>query len=246
MNTERDDRAVEGSQDRSLYQEGVSLLQAGRWQEAIRCLEDAARQNPDDAEIQDALAEARYKAQFDASVAVRPLRWAVAWRKHLVRALVVVVIAAAAVLALQIFRQQVAPSVAAAQVTQQAAAAVREGKRYLEAGKLPAARRRMRRRWRCSRTTKKPPRGYSRPITWKRWRRFIRKGSRRRRPGTRSSPWRSTTRSCSSLRATRMRSSGSVTSGSAWTRTPCLRGPRTITRRAAARRRSMATGSFWH
>ena len=56
------------------------------------------------AEIQDALAEARYKAQFDASVAVRPMRWAVAWRKHLVRALVVVVIAAVAVLALQIFR----------------------------------------------------------------------------------------------------------------------------------------------
>ncbi len=133
-------RVVDDGQDSSPKREGLKHLQAGRWEEAIRCLELAAGQHPYDAEVQDALAEARYKVEFDATVAVRPLRWALAWRKHLIRALVIVLIAAAAVAALQIFQTRVAPSVEAAQTAQQAAAAVRDGKRYLEAGKLVEAR----------------------------------------------------------------------------------------------------------
>jgi len=73
-------------------------------------------------------------------VAVRPMRWVVAWRKLLVRGAIVVLAAAGVFVAIQVIQRQVAPSLAAAQVAQQSAGAIREGKRYLEAGKLPAAR----------------------------------------------------------------------------------------------------------
>ena len=46
------------------FEEGLAHLQAGKWQDAIRCFEALLRQYPNSRPVQQALDEARFKASI--------------------------------------------------------------------------------------------------------------------------------------------------------------------------------------
>ena len=140
MSVELDGGMLANAGDTPSYHEGLRHLQAGEWQAAIRCLEDAARQRPEDAEIRRALSEARFKADLDAQGRVRGQRWIFPWRSVVPRVLAVVALTIAALVAMQFVMSRVAPEVQAAQVSQKLSGSLTEGKRNLEAGEFVRAR----------------------------------------------------------------------------------------------------------
>ncbi len=142
MSLERDVAAAGVGQGASLYAEGLKQLQLGQWEEAIRCLEAAAREQPGTASagIAAALGEARFKAQLDARSRVRARRWIIPWRSLLVRAGLAVALVAATIVAVQVIQRRVAPEVQAAQAAQQLSSTVAKGKGYLDADNFAAAR----------------------------------------------------------------------------------------------------------
>ena len=140
MSVELDGGMLANAGDTPSYHEGLRHLQAGEWQAAIRCLEDAARQRPEDAEIRRALSEARFKADLDAQGRVRGQRWIFPWRSVVPRVLAVVALTIAALVAMQFVMSRVAPEVQAAQVSQKLSGSLSEGKRNLEAGEFARAR----------------------------------------------------------------------------------------------------------
>jgi hypothetical protein len=101
--------------DDPLYTQGMAHLQAGHWQEAIRCFEALAVQRPDDLAVQQALAEARFKARLDANARVRPRRSFFPWRKALVRVLILALLVAVAYQAASLISGTILPALRAQQ-----------------------------------------------------------------------------------------------------------------------------------
>ena len=125
--------------DDPLYQQGMAHLQAGEWQEAIRCFEELARRYPDSLPVQRALDEAYFKARLDASARVRAKRWIIPWRAILFRVAFVLAVAVIAVQGGRFIYSRVAPELAKAQVERQRAQLLAEANDYLEGGDLDAA-----------------------------------------------------------------------------------------------------------
>ena len=121
------------------YREGLAYLQAGKWQEAIRSFEAVLREYPDSQPVQQALAEARFKATIDAKSHVRARRWIVPWRAIIFRLLIVVLIVLVAVAGFRLVSRQFAPALAQAETLRQQRQLLADGTARLEAGDLDAA-----------------------------------------------------------------------------------------------------------
>ena len=121
------------------YREGLACLQAGKFQEAIRSFEALLRAYPDSAPVQQALAEARFKANIDAKTHVRARRWIVPWRAIIFRLLVIVLIVLVAVAGFRLVSRQFAPALAQAETLRQQRQLFADGAARLEAGDLDAA-----------------------------------------------------------------------------------------------------------
>jgi len=128
--------------DDSRYQEGLAHLQAGEWQEAIRCFQELVRKYPGSLDILRALDEAEFKAHLDATARIRAKRWIISWRPIVVRTLILLAIAILAVQGVPIINrqiEQIAPVLAQAQVNRRRAQRLAEGNAFLEAGDLDGA-----------------------------------------------------------------------------------------------------------
>ena len=121
------------------YREGMVHLQAGHWQQAIQCLEEAARKSPDDQAIQAALDTARFKASVDTASRVKAKRWSTSPRAILVRVVVVLAAVAAALFGARSLYQQVAPSLAFTAEQRQLDRMEADARTLLEAGDLAGA-----------------------------------------------------------------------------------------------------------
>ncbi len=121
------------------YREGLAHLQAGEWQEAIRCFEALLSEQPDSTIVRQALEDARLKAAFDATTRVRAKRWIVPWRAIVFRLLVVVLIVLAVAVGYRLVDRQFAPAVAQAQALRHRQQLLVEGDAHLKANELDAA-----------------------------------------------------------------------------------------------------------
>ena len=121
------------------YTEGLAHLQAGEWQEAIRCFEALLRRSPDNRPAQQGLSEARFKASIDAQTRVRARRWIVPWRAVFFRSFVVILVVLTVVGSFRLISSRFAPALAQTQTLRQQGQLLAEGKAYLEAGNLDAA-----------------------------------------------------------------------------------------------------------
>ena len=128
--------------DDSQYREGIDHLQKGEWEAAIRCLEEAARVQPDAPAIRRALEAARFQAQRDAGTRVKARRWAFPWWPAAVRGIVLVLVAVAALQGARFVNRAVSPMLAQAQAGRQHAALLKDARAYLASGDLDTAQQR--------------------------------------------------------------------------------------------------------
>jgi TolB protein len=129
---------AEGREDLR-YQEGMAYLQAGEWQEAIRCFQELVCEYPGSLDILRALDEAEFRANLDATTRVRAKRWIMPWRPIVVRTLILLAVAFLAVQGTRLISRQVGPVLAQAQERRRLAQLEAEGNAFLEAGDLDAA-----------------------------------------------------------------------------------------------------------
>jgi tetratricopeptide (TPR) repeat protein len=125
--------------DNPRYRESLAHLQAGEWQEAIRCFEALQREYPDSAVVQQALEDARFKASIDASSRVRAKRWIVPWRPIVFRVLVVALVVLGVYVGYLLINRQVAPALAQAQAERHQQQLLAEGNASLTANDLDTA-----------------------------------------------------------------------------------------------------------
>ena len=105
-------QSVDDALSHPLYAEGVGHMQAGKWARAILCFSSLAHQFPDDPRVAEALAQAQFKAEIDASTKVRAKRWVINWRPIVFGALVVVLLVAIVWGGSQVLQQVVRPALA--------------------------------------------------------------------------------------------------------------------------------------
>jgi tetratricopeptide (TPR) repeat protein len=121
------------------YQKGIGLLQSGSWQEAIRCFDELARDYPDCQPVQEALQEARFKANLSTKTRVKGKRRLATRRSSLMRILVMLVVLGVCFEAVVFFRGQISPALGQVQLERRAAALAASGNAALAAGNLDAA-----------------------------------------------------------------------------------------------------------
>ncbi len=122
------------------YVKGMQHLQAGAWQDAIRCFEELARDYPDGTEVLDALHRARLIANVDSSGAhIRAKRWGIPWRGLLARLAIVLVVLFVGIQLVSFVRGYVGPMVAQARIERHRAQLLSQGLNLLQAGKLDEA-----------------------------------------------------------------------------------------------------------
>jgi TolB protein len=136
MNAAASPNEPELSGDETQFREGLAHLQAGEWQEAIRCLEALSPEGASRTDVRTALQEARFKAKLDSENRVRPKQWVFPWRLVVVRTGIVAGLVLLALLALNLLTRQAAPMWARAQADRQANELLKKGNAYLEAGKF--------------------------------------------------------------------------------------------------------------
>lgn len=64
------------------YQQAMTYLHRGEWSEAIGLLQKLVRAHPDDAQLRSTLADAEFRAHFDANTQVKVKRWIFPWRRY--------------------------------------------------------------------------------------------------------------------------------------------------------------------
>ncbi len=122
-----------------LYTEGMAHLQAGEWQEAIRCFQELARQHPGNPTVEDALEMALFKAGLEAQTEIKAKRWAYPWQPLLFRSAVAVVVAVLLFQGFVLASRYVMPVIAEARQEKQLKMILAEGYAFLEAGNLDQA-----------------------------------------------------------------------------------------------------------
>lgn len=126
-----------------LYAAGMLHLQSGEWGDAIRVFEELQRRYPDNAAVQSALEEARFKASFDENGRrVRARRWTIRLGPILFRLAVVAVVALLIYVGAQALNQRIAPLVAQAKEERRIAQLLTEGDAFLLATDLDSAKER--------------------------------------------------------------------------------------------------------
>jgi tetratricopeptide (TPR) repeat protein len=121
------------------YQQALAHFQNGAWQEAIRCLEELARDHPDCQSVQEALQEARFKASLSAKVRIRGTRRVLPARTVIFRSLLILILLAIVVEAGLLVRRRIAPFMAQMQAEQRHARWLANGQALLATGNLDAA-----------------------------------------------------------------------------------------------------------
>jgi tetratricopeptide (TPR) repeat protein len=104
--------SVDDALQHPLYAEGVGHMQAGKWARAILCFSSLAHQFPDDERVAQALSQAQFKAELDATTRVRPKRWAIRWRPIVYGVMVVALLAAIVYGGIAFTSQVVTPALA--------------------------------------------------------------------------------------------------------------------------------------
>lgn len=121
------------------YEAGMSHLQAGEWEEAIRSFEELASQHPDSALAQSALSEAQYKASLDTPSRRRSRLWSTRWRPMLARVAFIAAFAGLVAGGARLAVRQVGPALAQAQTEGQQAQLLTAGNAFRDAGDWDAA-----------------------------------------------------------------------------------------------------------
>lgn len=122
-----------------LYGEGFSHMQNGEWSEAIRCFETLAGQFPDDASIQQALQEARFRAQVDEKTRVRPKQVIFPWRAAVYRGLLLVLALILIVVMVQVINGRIRPQLAQARSDRMQSQLVADAKAFIQAEEFDKA-----------------------------------------------------------------------------------------------------------
>ncbi|MBM4432043.1 MAG: hypothetical protein FJ026_17095, partial [Chloroflexi bacterium] len=121
------------------YSKAAAHLQSGAWHDAIRCLEELAHDYPDSKPVQEALAQAQFKASISAKTRVKDRQRVGLRRSSLFRLLIVVVLLGAAFEAISLVNRRIAPAMAKMQSERRCAQLLNDGKALLAAGNLEAA-----------------------------------------------------------------------------------------------------------
>ncbi|MBN1259760.1 MAG: PD40 domain-containing protein [Anaerolineae bacterium] len=140
VNPETASQDEEEIREHPLYREGMSYLQVGAWDEAIRCFTELHNDYPDSSLVQESLDETRFKAGFDEGPRIKAKRWTPPrWRAAVFRVLIVIVIAVLAVFGIRAVIRGIQPYLQRAQHEQDEQTLLAEAQAYLEAGDLDAA-----------------------------------------------------------------------------------------------------------
>ena len=94
------------------FQQALTAVQTGAWQQALPLLEELTRQHPEDARINRLLADARFKANLESHTRVHEKRWIVPWRAILLRLLMVGAVVALLALGAALIQVRVLPMLA--------------------------------------------------------------------------------------------------------------------------------------
>ena len=121
------------------YQRALAHFQNGAWQEAIRCLEELARDHPECQSVQEALQEARFKASLSAKVRIRGTRRVLPARTVVFRSLLILILLAIVVEAGLFVNRRIAPLMSQVQAEQRHARWLANGQALLATGNLDAA-----------------------------------------------------------------------------------------------------------
>ena len=121
------------------YGKAAAHLQNGAWQDAIRCLEELARDYPDSKPVQEALAQAQFKASLSAKTRIKGRERVGPKRSSIFRFLIIVVLLGAAFEAIILVNRRIAPVMAKMQLERRCAQLLNDGKALLAAGNLEAA-----------------------------------------------------------------------------------------------------------
>lgn len=121
------------------YQRASAHLQSGAWQEAIRCLEELARDHPDCQMVQEALQEARFKASLSAKVRIKGRRRILPGRRTVFRLLLALILIAALGEAAIMVHERIAPFMAQVRAERRQAHLLANAQALLARGNLDAA-----------------------------------------------------------------------------------------------------------
>ena len=121
------------------YHQAIAHFQNGAWQEAIRCLEDLARDHPDCQPVQEALKEARFKASLSARARIKGNRRVLPARSFIFRLLIILVLLGALIEAAFLVNRRIAPLMAKMQVERRCTQWLTNGRALLATGNLDAA-----------------------------------------------------------------------------------------------------------
>ncbi len=132
--------AAESATDFDLsYQAGVAHLQAGEWEDAVRCFEELVRQHPHNSQAQRALTEAQFKAGLTTKRYQRATQWFVRWRPTITRSVLFLALAGVAIVGGRLLFRQIAPVLVYVQEQGRQAQLLAEADAFLKAGDLDAA-----------------------------------------------------------------------------------------------------------
>jgi tetratricopeptide (TPR) repeat protein len=92
-----------------LFNEGLAHMQGGKWRDAVRCFEILAGRYPEDAEVQRALEEARFRAKLDNTTQVRPKQVIFPWRAVVYRGLLLVLAILIVVVGVRFVNERIRP-----------------------------------------------------------------------------------------------------------------------------------------
>ena len=134
-------RVIVPDSERARYQEGMRYLQAGQWQEAIACFSELLARFPENRAIELALADARFKADLDASSPVKAKERILPWGK-IAGAVLLAMVAVVAFMVIRSLNAQLGPMQAQAAMQREQARQAQllaDATAFLEAGQLDRA-----------------------------------------------------------------------------------------------------------
>lgn len=121
------------------YRQGMAHFQAGEWEEAVRCLEQAAGACPDSDVIRATLENARLRARLDTTMRVRARRRIIPWRRVIAYLVVVPILGAIAAVGGRAIHDQILPGLVEARIESERAERLSRADAFLGGGDLDAA-----------------------------------------------------------------------------------------------------------
>jgi tetratricopeptide (TPR) repeat protein len=122
-----------------LYSEGLSHMQSGQWSDGIRCFEILAGRFPEDASIQQALEEARFRAKLDSTTHVRPKQLIFPWRTAVFRGLALLLAVVTVVAMVALINGRIRPQLAQARTERMQTQLVADAKAFILAEEFDKA-----------------------------------------------------------------------------------------------------------